>query len=280
MIRYSEIFASIQGEGEYTGRAAVWCRFFACNLRCYGFGQKDPTDPSTWVLPYEQVDFKKYKKLEELPVFPQGCDSAYSWHKDFKHLANIASTKEVVDKMIAIGVRDLGLTEECFATHPKTGNPTMLCFTGGEPMLYQDEMLEIVAEFKARGIEFDTITVETNGTKPALFDFPHEFVFSISPKLYCVSGEKDAVKPEVIDSLLEAHPGWIKIVVNRDPRCWDEIDALLKKVKFRGNYYVMPCGATMEQQMGVGDIATEALKRGFKVSARVHNYLWANAIGK
>lgn len=279
-IRYSEIFASMQGEGEFTGRACVWIRFFACNRQCLGFGQKDPCDPSTWVNPYESVKAENYTRLEDLPIFPVGCDSYYSWNKNFKTFAKKASVEEVVDQMINAGVAGLGLTPEHFSTHPKTGNPIMLCFTGGEPMLYQKEMLEIVAEFKRRGIEFDTITVETNGTKPALFDFPQEFVFSISPKLFSVSGEKDAVMPEVIDGLLEAHPGWVKVVVTDDERCWAEVDVMLQALKFRGNFYAMPCGATMEQQMGVGKIADEALKRGFKVSARVHNYLWANSVGK
>ncbi len=32
--RINEIFYSIQGEGEYTGRAAVFIRFSGCNLKC------------------------------------------------------------------------------------------------------------------------------------------------------------------------------------------------------------------------------------------------------
>ena len=36
---YSEIFHSIQGEGEYTGVPTAWIRFFLCNLQCNGFGQ-------------------------------------------------------------------------------------------------------------------------------------------------------------------------------------------------------------------------------------------------
>jgi len=42
----------------------------------------------------------------------------------------------------------------------------------------------------------------------------------------------------------------------------------------------MPVGATVEGQKLVdADVATEAFKRGFNVSARVHTYLWGNVIG-
>ena len=48
-LKYSETFYSAQGEGQYVGIPSLWMRFFLCNLQCNGFGQKDPTDPSTMV---------------------------------------------------------------------------------------------------------------------------------------------------------------------------------------------------------------------------------------
>ena len=74
---YSEIFYSMQGEGHYTGVPTLWLRFFLCNLQCNGFGQLKPTEPSTWQLPYDDLDVTPYKTMEELPVFPYGCDSSY-----------------------------------------------------------------------------------------------------------------------------------------------------------------------------------------------------------
>ena len=64
---YSEIFHSIQGEGEYTGTPTAWIRFFLCNLQCSGFGQKDPTDPSTYELPFEDFDVDSVKRVETYP---------------------------------------------------------------------------------------------------------------------------------------------------------------------------------------------------------------------
>ena len=73
---YSEIFHSIQGEGEYTGTPTAWIRFFLCNLQCNGFGQKDPTDPSTYELPFQDFDVDSVKRVEDLPVSTKRCCSA------------------------------------------------------------------------------------------------------------------------------------------------------------------------------------------------------------
>lgn len=285
-IAYSEIFGSVQGEGEWTGHLMIWVRFFGCNLTCKGFGCKDPANPTEF--PYNDVDPKKYSRLEDLPIFPVGCDSYYSWNPKFKHLAKKATVKEICDKIVECGVNTFGLdtqriSDGLFTLHPKTSNDVMLGFTGGEPLLYQKEIMEIYKELNERGIRFDYITVETNGTKPLLYEFPEEFYFSISPKLRSVSGEIDAVKPHIINQIAAQNSAaWLKFVVTSDPRCWEEIDAALEKIKYRGTIWVMPMGATAEQQMGdeIQKIAEEALKRGFHIAARTQNYLFKNAIGK
>ncbi len=92
---YSEIFRSIQGEGVYTGVPTVWLRLFGCNLECNGFGQDDPTDPSTYILPYQDIDLIDIKQVEDLPVFPYGCDSSYSWSKKFSKLQRRGEADEV-----------------------------------------------------------------------------------------------------------------------------------------------------------------------------------------
>ena len=98
---YSEIFRSIQGEGHYTGVPTAWLRFFGCNLECNGFGQENPKDPSTYKLPYEQIDVTNITSVEELPVFKYGCDSSYSWSKKFAKIHKKGTPEEVVkDKSV------------------------------------------------------------------------------------------------------------------------------------------------------------------------------------
>ena len=99
---YSEIFHSIQGEGHYTGVPTAWIRFFLCNLQCNGFGQKDPTNPETYELPFETFDVSSVKKVADLPVWDKGCASSYTWAKKFKGLMGQETPTVLANKLIDV----------------------------------------------------------------------------------------------------------------------------------------------------------------------------------
>lgn len=291
-IKYSEIFTSFQGEAGFAGMPTIWVRFFGCNLECNGFGQKNPMDESTYILPYKTIDISKYKTLEELPVFEYGCDSSYSWSKRFNSLVHKKSVQELVDKLIALGEANLGLradNELGFWRHPVTKQKVQLCFTGGEPMLWQKQMKAICDEFKERGMSPLQITIETNGTKP-IKDFRSttttaDLYFSVSPKLFSVSGERNAVNVKLLEDYFKEAPGWLKFVVNGTDACWEELDTYMKQIlpiiPEEWDIWVMPVGATKEQQEGpdIAKISNEAMKRGYKVATRNHTYVFGNVIG-
>lgn len=301
-----KFFFSIQGEGRYTGVPTIWLRLFSCNLNCDGFGQKDPTNPSTYVLPYKTVDVKKITMLEELPVFKQGCDSSYSWSAKFKHLQHQDTPDDVAHKLHAL--------MPSFKPSMNPNNimrykhPIHLCFTGGEPLLKPNQkqivsVLEAYIRLYEHKIPYN-ITFETNGTQKvsnALVDillenylgFNFDVLFSYSPKLFHVSGEHNnrALLPEVIAynaSCLPTSDFTLKFVLNTDIRAWDEMEEFLDELeKFlptataRLKVYIMPVGADKESQDDIaGKVADMALARGYRVSARVHAYLWNNPIGK
>lgn len=288
-----------------------WLRFATCNLSCSGFLQKDPTDPSTYELPFEDFDVSTVNRIEDLPVWNKGCDSSYTWAAKFKHLWYRDDAPTICDK-----IQDCMKNEfnpEGTFLHPHTGQEIHMCFTGGEPLLpgNQRAVIEILDEFRLRNggpiksgdntfikasnmPEF--ITFETNGTQkltPAFVDFftnkgryAGELFWSVSPKLFTVSGEKadKAIKPEIVATYQNVSPkGQLKFVVGSEERQWDELDETVAKFRQAGvNFpvWVMPVSATMEDQMATaGDIASKALKRGYHVSARVHAYLWGNSLG-
>ena len=110
--------------------------------------------------------------------------------------------------------------------------------------------------------------------------------FSCSPKLFTVSGEeaKKAIIPEVVGEYADlSNKGQLKFVVGSEQRQWDEMESVVEKFKAQGvdwPIWVMPVGAREEEQSATaGDVAKMAFQRGYNVAARVHVYLFGNAIG-
>jgi|APGre2960657373_1045057.scaffolds.fasta_scaffold01079_7 organic radical activating enzyme len=299
-IRYSEIFYSFQGEAKLAGTPAVWLRFFGCNLNCNGFGQQNPTDPSTYQLPYETFNVDDVKDVNELPVWKFGCDSSYSWSQRFKHLAHDASPAEIADRLIEANKSEhnpLGLF-----IHPKTEQPIMLCFTGGEPMMQQKAMIEILRELNNRNNAPLIVTVETNATRPLsddlknfiTWEFPvmatgnTQWHWSMSPKLFTVSGEENAVNIEnIFEYILTRSSSVLKFVCNGTEENWTELDTQVNCIRLlcgrhTPEIWVMPVGATKDAQEDpyIGDLCIEAMNRGYKVATRNHCYVFGNVIGR
>jgi 7-carboxy-7-deazaguanine synthase len=280
-VLYSEIFKSIQGEGHYTGVPTTWLRFFGCNLECNGFGQDDPTDPSTYKLPYKDFDLIDVKNVEDLPVWKYGCDSSYSWSKKFAKIQKNESCEEVAKR----------LYDQMYNEN------THIAFTGGEPLMKaaQKNTVKILEEMdRLFGRKrFTNITWESNGTRPLdsilhnyLQSIEHttEFFFSVSPKLWSVAGEKEGIQPEIVKQYHDlSEVGQLKFVCNGTDEAWDEIeDSILKFRKVGVNYpiWIMPVGATEESQDEVAkEITIQTMDRGYNVSARVHCYIFGNQIG-
>ena len=297
-IRVSEMFYSFQGEALHAGKPSVWIRFFGCNLECNGFGQMDPTNPETYHLPYQTFDLSAIKRIEDLPVWHYGCDSSYSWSAKYKHLVDDYQPEEVVNKLTDMMRHESNPSGHW--VHPTTGVDTQLCFTGGEPMMWQKAMRAIVDECKKRDQMPKLITIETNATQKIqpfmqeMIDYYGiDFHFAMSPKLFTVSGEKDAVKPDIIASYVRSgYTAIVKFVVNGSAECWAELDAAVADIKAEMraqqipenqlDFWVMPVGATKDQQEHeyIADLSIEAMKRGFNVATRNHCYVFGNVIGK
>tara|TARA_Y100000287_G_scaffold60131_1_gene47283 strand:- start:1689 stop:2591 length:903 start_codon:yes stop_codon:yes gene_type:complete len=290
---YSEIFHSIQGEGHYTGVPTAWIRFFLCNLQCSGFGQIDPTNPETYDLPFLDYDVSQVKRVEDLPVWEKGCDSSYTWAKKYKHLMGQETPTVLANKIVDILRTDSN--PEGLFLHPMSKQRQHLCFTGGEPLMVtgQAASVGIYEELERQGNLPDSMTFETNGTQKLRDPFKEwvkrideEVFFSCSPKLWTVAGEesKKAIIPEVVGEYAElSKAGQLKFVVGSEQRQWDEMDSVIEKFRAEGvdwPVWVMPVGAREEEQTATaGDVAKMAFQRGYNVAARVHVYLFGNAIG-
>ena len=326
LIRYSEIFGgnagkskndgtdhdllngTFQGEGKYSGVPTAWVRFYGCNFSCLGYGQENLDDQSTWKYPYKDFDTNSIKVVEELPVFAQTCDSAYSYESKFRKFAHKNTAAEIAQKLIDLNksaYNPLGLFE-----HERSKQETHMAFTGGEPMMNQRAIVDIMEEMHALNKNSPVkVTVETNGTQELKEDFitfieerfyryeqvggmmlptrkaSSEWFWSVSPKIR-TSGEKweDAIKPEVVAAYAAVSPhGQLKFVVDNDPRTWYEVEKAVKLYREAGvdwDVWVMPVGANTEMQDShAAAIAHEAMARGYNFAARVHCFVFQNQVG-
>lgn len=289
-MKLSEQFYSLQGEGLYSGVPSWFLRYFTCSLQCQGFGQKDPTNPATWVQPWKDVNIDNIKRIEDLPkeIYEFGCDSVYSWAGKFKGIQKELTPAE----LLALGIERRASMLDDIAT-----GKTHIVFTGGEPLMpiNQRYIAEFLTYLVEQGIQYPMLTFETNGTqrlKPELIEAltaikPRETLISCSPKLLHTSGEKPerALKPEIVRTYrhlcLNVKMQGKYVVANSDAA--KEEFLYVQNNLYAGIFdfvYLMPEGPNRYRvNDSATDIAEFAMQHGFRFTHRLHNLLWDNKIG-
>ena len=276
-IKYSEIFYSIQGEGRWVGTPSVFIRLFGCNFECRGFGQG--RDKSKWVpkdkMPHvTDPNRLNYKSYQDLPVPKIGCDTSASWSHLYKHIATNEELSIIAKKAIEL-------------TANKTWDNTHLILTGGEPMLWQKQLPDLLSQKAFEGLEH--ITFETNATQKLTQAFKEfldnsriHITWSCSPKL-SISGEtwNEAIKPEIVQEYNRVKNSelYLKFVV-QDNDDINEVKTAHHAYGLNVPVYLMPVGGTVEGlELTEKQVAEVALKYGYKFSPRLHVHLFGNAWG-
>ena len=238
-------------------------------------------------------DPKSVNRVEDLPVWDKGCDSSYTWAKKFKGLMGHETPATIANNIVNILKNDSN--PEGKFLHPVSDFNQHLCVTGGEPLMTtgQNATIGIYEELLKQDNTPGSMTFETNGTQQLRPDFidwasriDTEIFFSVSPKLWSVAGETadKAIKPEKVGEYYQlSKNGQLKFVVGNSDEQWEEMESVIAQMRQAGvkwPVWVMPVGARSEEQEATaGDVAARAFKRGYNVAARVHVYLFGNAIG-
>lgn len=152
--------------------------------------------------------------------------------------------------------------------------PPRLIITGGEPLLQQDELGELLALLPAEL----PIEVETNGTLFPPAELRERVTqWNVSPKLpHAGNAAKQALRPEVLAAFAELPNAWFKLVV-RGEEDWPAIAALGLP---RERLLLMPCAETravLEQRRPA--IAQMCLRHGVRLGERLHLVLWDTCKG-
>ena len=279
-IKVSELFYSIQGEGQYVGTPSIFLRTFGCNLSCSGFGMPEgQRSTERDIVATKVANFTDYKQL---PLVSTGCDSYASWDPRFKHLSPVMTISAIVDRM-----------QELLPSGKFSENKHLI-ITGGEPLLpgWQKQYTALFKEIELRNMNLTHVTFETNGTQylsedlaECLWNLPHiEFTFSISAKLP-VSGENWSItiQPNVVREYLEfTATSYFKFVVASEQDIKDATRAVTqyKESGIDIPVYLMPVGGTNEvYSQYEKNVAKFCLQNGLRFSPRIQVPLFKNAWG-
>lgn len=248
-------FITIQGEGPNIGKNTLFIRFFGCNL-ANSCG----------------VDW---------------CDSGHSFYTNEEIKEGYS---EKPDRITYKNVEQM--YEQVFELNNLSEFHNIV-FTGGEPLLWQLTIAQLIRLLRDKYKRHITVEIETNGTVPIetdLVDWFRMVHFNISPKIHVVKaftllnqlqglghiGEKD------YGYVHFDHSDWIvKFVVDSTENIIEKIEECITKHEIsKDKVYLMPEGISRtEQTEKMQELAEFCINNGYNFSARLHVLIWDECRG-
>jgi len=188
------------------------------------------------------------------------CDTPYSW--DWKRYDPATELRELDVDEVAASITAMDVPR--------------VVITGGEPLLQQHAVVELLRLLPGLAVE-----VETNGIhvpEPELVD--HVERFNVSPKLANAGIERSRrYKPGVLRTFQATGKAVFKFVVCESPDL-EEIDAVVAECGLT-DVWVMPEGTDAQTLVARAQrLADAVVARGWHLTPRLHILLWGDERGR
>lgn len=239
-----EIFHSIQGEGKSIGLPSVFVRTSLCNLHCI------------W------------------------CDTDYTWNWTGTRFAHVNDARPGYRKFAKkdwIAPLEISAVAELVAAFPCKN----VILTGGEPLLQQAALVELMAALRQRSSDY-RFEVETNGTLVPTPEFDAAVdQYNVSPKLEnSANPRRLREKPAAYRFFSGSAKAVFKFVVAEK----SDLEEVLSLAK---NYHIppekiwlMPEGTSAktlsQRRKWLVDVCKQ---QGFRFSDRLHVQIWGSKKG-
>lgn len=147
-MRVNEIFYSLQGEGRFTGCAAVFVRLSGCNLKC----------------PFCDTDFKDYKEMTEEEIVDEVCRLQGDQTTRFVVITGGEPTLQDCTKLInLLHTKNTFVAMETNGTHPVPTNidwvtvSPKVAYVGsiGTPKVTECDEVKVVFDGQAEVSDYD-----------------------------------------------------------------------------------------------------------------------------
>ncbi|MFE4359904.1 MULTISPECIES: 7-carboxy-7-deazaguanine synthase QueE [Streptomycetaceae] len=201
-----------------------------------------------------------FVRLSRCNLHCPGCDTPETWDWSRFDLREVSTRR---------GVEDL-------AAWVTARSPRLVVVTGGEPLLQQPQLVDLVQLLSGRRVE-----VETNGTvvpRPELVE--SVAAFNVSPKLEAFAAPGDRrIVPKALEALAACGKARFKFVVHEAAEL-DEVASLVETFSLP-DVWIMPEGTSSETVLGgMRELADEVLERGWNLTPRLHTLLWEDERGR
>ena len=240
-------FVTIQGEGPNTGKNTLFIRFFGCNL-ANSCG----------------VDW---------------CDSNHSFFTNEEGNGSPKPDRRIYDNVDSFYEHVFELSN--------LSEFNNIVFTGGEPLLWQHTIAEIIQKLKSVYKRNVTVEIETNGTigiETDLIDWFRVVHFNISPKVHVVKsfmllnqllGSRHINDAES-KFIQFSHSDWIVKFVWEGKKSEKLLNECMEKYNIpKQHIYLMPEGITTVKQMEtMKELAEYCINNGYNFSPRLHVLIW------
>lgn len=237
----NEIFGpTVQGEGAAAGRHCLFVRLANCNLQCH------------W------------------------CDTPYTWaYTPDKADAHITGKMWAPEKEIT-GMTYIEVMQRLTELYP---HPTMVVWSGGEPMI-QQKQVELTADLlQLNGYENH---IETAGTiKPNDHLVRVIKQFNVSPKLeHSGNPLKKRYKKDVLRAFVQTGKAWFKFVVEKEDQL-EEVDWMVFECGIpKDRVQIMPEGVNGRLLLiKARELMDPVLRRGYGLTLRNHILIWEDKRG-
>jgi organic radical activating enzyme len=192
------------------------------------------------------------------------CDAYYTWNP---------KSEEFWTEPKDVAIPELAKQIEASWTPDDKEVQKRLVLTGGEPLIQQDKVVELMGEL---GDDWE-LEIETNGTiMPSDELMALEPQFNCSPKLANSQNSRPArIKPDVIKRLSEGNTTFKFVVM--EPEEIDEIETdFVQAMDIPTRQVIlMPQGVTAEEvHLNAMKVVEHAKERGFRMLGRLQNEIW------